>query len=255
MLNQTHRQRHSTRRVASLAITLLASVALLGCGGDDDSSSGEEDATTTTEAVSEAAVTIGKDAETDLGVTEDEGLCFGTSLVDQLGEESALELNDSDADLTELPAEQVSAVQVAFNECVPGSALAQDIVDEFYSSIGTSAEADPAVVDCVATSLDGKTGDVALEGISAQSDDSAANLDVTAGILEGCVPQEVLTELLATSFVSAGLTEAQAQCASEQLAGQITLTQFMELGSSTAEVPPELQSIADAAVTACANAG
>jgi hypothetical protein len=253
MLNTTtHKHRiRGSRRVAALSITLLAGVALVGCGGgDDDTSSGSSEATTTTEATSEAAATIAEDAVTDLGVTKDEGLCFGNTLVDQLGEDEALALNDSDAEFSDLPEAQLTAVQVAFNECIPGSVMAEDITNEFYSSIGSSTEPDAAVVDCVATSLDGKTGDVALEGMSADTED--ANLEVTASVLESCIPDEVVTELLVTSFTSAGLTAEQAQCAAEQLSGQITLTQFIELGSSSAEVPPEIQAISDAAVTACA---
>jgi hypothetical protein len=236
-----------TRRLAALCIPLLAGLALAGCGGDDSSS---DDATPTTEATSEAASTIGEDAVTDLGVTKDEGICFGNTLVDQLGEDEALELNNSDAEFSELPEAQLTAVQVAFNECIPGSVMAEDITSEFYSSIGASTEPDAAVVDCVAGELDGRTGDVALEGMTA--DTEGADLGTTAAVLEGCIPPEVVTELFVTSFTTAGLTPEQAQCAAEQVSGQISLSQLVELGSSTGALPPEIQAISDAAVTACA---
>ena len=234
------------RRLAALSIPLIAGLALVGCGGDDSSSDG---ASPTTEATSGAASTIGADAVADLGVTKDEGICFGNTLVDQLGEEEALALNDSDAEFSDLPEAQLTAVQVAFNECIPGSVMAEDITTEFYSSIGASTEPDAAVIDCVAGELDGRTGDVALEGMTA--DTEGADLGTTAAVLEGCIPPEVVTELFVTSFTTAGLTPEQAQCAAEQVSGQISLSQLVELGSSTGALPPEIQAISDAAVTAC----
>jgi hypothetical protein len=36
------------------------------------------------------------------------------------------------------------------------------------------------------------------------------------------------------------------------VSGQISLSQLVELGSSTGALPPEIQAISDAAVTACA---
>jgi hypothetical protein len=128
--------------------------------------------------------------------------------------------------------------------------MAEDITSEFYSSIGASTEPDAAVVDCVAGELDGRTGDVALEGMTA--DTEGADLGTTAAVLEGCIPPEVVTELFVTSFTTAGLTPEQAQCAAEQVSGQISLSQLVELGSSTGALPPEIQAISDAAVTACA---
>ena len=251
MLTSTHPTSRSrgTRRLAALSIPLLAGLALVGCGGDD-SSSDDSSASPTTEATSEAASTIGEDAVTDLGVTKDEGICFGNTLVDQLGEDEALELNNSDAEFSELPEAQLTAVQVAFNECIPGSVMAEDITAEFYSSIGASTEPDAAVVDCVAGELDGRTGDVALEGMTA--DTEGADLGTTAAVLEGCIPPEVVTELFVTSFTTAGLTPEQAQCAAEQVSGQISLSQLVDLGSSAGALPPEIQAISDAAVTACA---
>ena len=47
-------------------------------------------------------------------------------------------------------------MQVAFNECIPGSVMAEDITTEFYSSIGASSEPDAAVIDCVKSSNPGK---------------------------------------------------------------------------------------------------
>jgi hypothetical protein len=244
------RRTRRTRRAAALSATLLAGVVLAACGGGDDSSSSGQDADApTTEAVSEAAVTIGNDAVADLGVTKDEGVCFGSSLVDSLGEDEALALNDTDADFDEPPEAQLTAVQVAFNDCIPGSVMAEDIASEFYSSIGASTEPDAAVLECVGSALDGRTGDVALEGMTVDTED--ANLDVTAEVLEGCIPGEVVTELFVTSFSTAGLTQEQARCAAEQVSGQISLGQLVELGSSSGELPPEIQAISDAAISAC----
>lgn len=240
-------------RVASLAFVVVAGLALLGCGGGDDDASSGGDAATTTAALSDAAISIGEGAEADLGISTEEGRCFGASLVDQLGEEDAVALNESDVDPTDLPAEQSEAVRSAFNECVPGSTFAQDIVDELYSSVGASSTADPAVVDCVAERLDGKTGDVAFEGLSVDS--ANPELGITTAALEACVPPEVVGELLESSLVTAGLTEVQAECVSGQLAGQITLGQLIQLGASGAEIPADLQAIVDAAVTSCAAAG
>jgi hypothetical protein len=237
--------------VTATALTVLAGLALVACGGGDDESSDSSSQTTTTAAaeVSDAARTIGEDAVVDLGISEDEGLCLGNELVEQLGEDEALALNESDADFAELPEAQLTAVRVAFNECVPGSALAGDLTSEFYTSIGASTEPDQAVIDCVAAELDGQTGDVALEGLSVEGPD--ADLTATASILEGCIPAEVVTELFTTSFTSSGLTPEQAQCAAEQVSGQISLSQLVELGSSSGDLPPEIQAISEQAVTAC----
>jgi hypothetical protein len=241
-----------SRSAATFSLTVVAGLALLGCGGgDDESSESASDTTETTAAAtsSAAAQTIAEDAVVDLGVTKDEGLCFGNELVDQLGEDEALALNETDAEFSELPEAQLTAVQVAFNECIPGSVMAEDIVGEFYSSIGASSEPDQAVLDCVATALDGRTGDVALEGMSVDTED--ADLTVTAEIIDGCIPREVAVELFVTSFTSAGLSPEQAQCTAEQVAGQISLSQLVELGSSSEALPPEIQAITDEAVAAC----
>lgn len=251
MLTSTSRSDRSrrSRSVATLSLTIVAGLALLGCGGGDDDSSEASTETTAAATTSEAAQTIAEDAVVDLGVTKDEGLCFGNELVDQLGEDEALALNETEAEFSELPEAQLTAVQVAFNECIPGSVMAEDIATEFYSSIGSSTQPDQAVLDCVATALDGRTGDVALEGMSVDTED--ADLTVTSEILDGCIPQEVATELFVTSFSGAGLTPEQAQCAAEQVSGQISLSQLVELGSSGGSLPPEIQAIADDAVTSC----
>jgi hypothetical protein len=238
-----------SRGAVTFSLTVVAGLALLGCGGGDDESSEDSTETTAAATTSAAAQTIAEGAVTDLGVTKDEGLCFGNELVDQLGEDEALELNETDAAFSELPEAQLTAVQVAFNECIPGSAMAEDITGEFYSSIGSGSEPDQAVVDCVAEALDGRTGDVAMEGMSVDTEN--ADLTVTTEIIQGCIPQEVATELFVTSFTSAGMTPEQAQCAAEQVSGQISLSQLVELGSSSAALPPEIQAIADDAVASC----
>lgn len=234
--------------LALLALALFAALTLAACG-DDDNGATENGSTDSGSTDSAAVRTIADNAVADLGISEADGLCLGKELVRQLGEDDAVALNQSDADLNELPEAEQTAVRDAFNKCVPGSALAEELTSEFYSEIGASTAPDQEVLDCVAAELDGKTGDVVFEGLSV--DTAETDLTLTTNILDGCIPAELLTELFTTSFIEAGLTPDQAQCVADQLSGQVTLGQLVDLESADDELGAEFEALIEQAVTAC----
>lgn len=250
MSPSTHR---STRLRTSTALVVALTV---GCAGLAACSSGDDDATTTTEAttttvdpaVAELATTFRADVGPDT-ISEDEATCVAQALVDELGDEQAAEVIGSSDELLEIPAGERVVVTDTFNECVPGTAVATSVVDEFYTSLGASSAADPAVTECVATEMDGRTGDVLFESAEADANDTLPT--VTLAALEECVPSEVLAEVFASAFESEGATPEQAQCTAEAVTSQLSLEEITRLGLDEGEMSSEIQDVITQAASGC----
>ncbi|UDY37097.1 hypothetical protein [Dermatobacter hominis] len=228
------------RRTSALLLAVLATFAFVAaaCGGDDDeaspSKSSDERETTTTEkddggdsgiasGILDSAAKSGQFDDSGLG--EDVELCLGQSIIDAVGEDQAQQM--AEGDISTYTAEEVDALATAFDDCVPGSALAESMTTSFYESAGATTAPSSTVVDCVAGELDGRTGQVVKEGVAV---DSGQVPELTLQIMDTCVPPEDVTALLQSAFVDAGLTEAQATCTANALSGQITVSELAQAG-------------------------
>lgn len=247
----------TTHRSARLRTTTALAVALtVACGTLAACSDGDDDATTTTEAttttvdptVQELATTFRADVGPDT-ISEDDATCVAQALVDELGEEQATEVIGSSDELLEIPAGERVVVTDTFNECVPGTAVADAVVDEFYTSLGASTEPDPAVAACVAEEMDGRTGDVLFESAEADANDTLPT--VTLAALEECVPDGVLAEVFASAFETEGATPEQAQCTAEAVTSQLSLEQITRLGLGDGEMSSDIQDVITEAASSC----
>jgi hypothetical protein len=252
--------RSAGRRTSALLLAVLATFAFVAaaCGGDDDeatpSKNSDERETTTTETDEDADTGIASgilDSASkggtfdDSGFDEDVELCVGESIIDAVGEDTAQQMADGDPS-TYSP-EELDALAAAFDECVPGSALAESMTDSFYKSAGSKTPPSAEVVDCVATELDGRTGTVIKEGVAV---DSGEMPELTLQIMDRCVPPADVTALLQAAFVDAGLTEAQATCTANALNGQISVSELAEAGAASGG-SPELEAKVEAAAQSC----
>ena len=255
-----HRGRSGGRRTSALLLAVLATFAFVAaaCGGDDDeaspSKSSDERETTTTEkdkktdagiasGILDSVSKSGKFDESGLG--EDVELCLGESLIDELGVDAAEEMGS--ADPTTYSEEELDALVNAFDACVPGSAIAESMTTSFYESAGAKTAPSSEVVDCVASELDGRTGQVVREGVAV---DSGEVPQLTLQIMDACVPPADVTALLQAAFVDAGLTEAQATCTANALEGQISVSDLAQAGHEDGS--PELEAKVEAAAQSCA---
>ena len=252
--------RSSGRRTSALLLAVLATFAFVAaaCGGDDDeatpSKKSDERETTTTESddggdtgiasgILDSAAKGGQ--FDDSGFGEDVELCLGQSIIDAVGEDEAQAM--ADGDISDYTAEQVDALATAFDDCVPGSALAESMTSSFYESAGSQTPPSASVVACVGDQLDGRTGQVVKEGVAV---DSGQLPELTLQIMDTCVPPEDVTALLQSAFVDAGLTEAQATCTANALNGQISVSELAQAGAADGE-SPELQAKVEAAAQGC----
>jgi hypothetical protein len=249
MSPSTHRSARLRASSALVAAFAIACSGLVACSGDDDAATTTESTTTTVDpAVQELATTFRADLGPDT-ISADEATCVAQSLVDELGDERATEVVGSSDELLEIPAGERVVVTDTFNECVPGTAVATSVVDEFYTSLGASSDPDPAVTECVATEMDGRTGDVLFE--SAEADENDTLPTVTLAALEQCVPDEVLAEVFASAFESEGATPEQAQCTAQAVTSQLTLEQITRVGLGEGEMSTEIQDIITQAASGC----
>lgn len=240
----------------------MALVAACGSDGStsDSAESPERDATTasTTSTTSttvedgaeDAVKSIAAGIVQEMGASQQDAECAATAIVEELGVERALEIDSSLAAFkTVNEAEQV-VVSDAFNDCIPGSVVAEDIVTSFYESVGTTLEPDPTILECTATEMDGRVGTVAFEGLNATGPDS--DLTATIDVLDACVPHEAIVDVLTSAFLDSGATPAQASCTAERVAAELTVRSLIEMGD---DVPPEFEAKTMAAIEACRSAG
>lgn len=250
-----HIRGRSRSRSTSLLLAVLASVAFVAaaCGGDDETvskSSDEKETTTTSGSGAGIASGILDRAASGAGFDSDEfdadiEECIGESVIDAVGESSAEAMMDGDP--ADYSADEVDALVQAFNDCVPGEAMAPTMVSSFYEGMGATEPTDPTMVDCVAEEIDGRTGDLVGEGLAVEATDAFPEL--TLQVMDTCMPTEDLTALLTEAFASSGLTDAQASCVATALEGQITVTDLAEAGSGTGS--PELEALVQSAALGC----
>ncbi len=251
---------HSTSTVRRTGLAALVGVlalfggALTACSSDDDASeksTSDTRATTTTKGDEGVARQIADQfsGQTGLDLDDADALCFGEAMAVGFGDDRAIEVFESSEDLTELPEADQTIIREAFNECVPGSAVAEAVAFEFYSSAGASAEPDAETVTCIGGALDGSSGDALWESFAVESTDAEPELTIEA--LEQCVPTEVRAEMFAAGMGDSGLPEAQVQCISNALAAELTLAELVEIGSSP-EISPEFEARITAASAGCA---
>ena len=251
---------HSTSSFRRTGLTALVGVlalcggALTACSSDDDAkkeSTSDTRATTTSEAASGAAKQIAEEfsSQTGLELDDADSLCFGEAMVAGFGDERAIEVFESSEELTELSEDDQTIIRDAFNECVPGSAVAESVAFEFYSSSGASAEPDAETVTCIGDGLDGRAGDALWESFAVESSD--AQPELTVQVLEDCVPTEVRAEMFASGMADSGLPQEQIDCISNALAAELTLAELVEIGSAP-EISPEFEARITAASAGCA---
>ena len=247
--------RNSLSRTSSVLLAVLATfafVAAAGGGGDEtvSKSSEERETTTTEDADPGIASGILDRATSGAGFDSDEfdsdvEECIGESVIDSVGESGAEDMMS--ADPADYSSEQVDALVQAFNDCVPGSAMAPSLVSSFYEGMGATEPSDPTMVDCVADEIDGRTGELVGEGLAVEATDAFPEL--TLQVMDKCMPPEDLTALLTDAFASSGLTETQASCVAAALEGQISVTELAEAGMGTGS--PELEAKVQAAAAGC----
>jgi hypothetical protein len=209
------------RRVGALA---AAVVLLAGCSGSDGDGA---------DPPRDARATIASDLRGDFGedaVSREQADCFADRLVDALGEEAALGLNDSDRTIEEAPEEERTAVEEAFNDCIPGSVLAPILVEPFYTAFDAAEPPTEEVVGCVAEQLEGRTGSVLVDQTGASADGSTSGS--TLEVLDPCVPDEVLRTPFVAAFVDGGATPEQAGCAADAVVSRLSLAELVELADA-----------------------
>jgi len=239
---------------ALVGVLALFGGALTACGSDDasDNETSDSRATTTTEAASgsEAAQGIADrfTSQTGLEIDDAGALCFGEAMVAGFGEEKAVEVFDSNDELGELPEDDQTIIREAFNDCVPGSAVAEAITTEFYSSAGVTSTPDEAVTTCVAGAIEGRTGDVMWESFVGEATDEVPATTLEA--LETCVPNTVRAELFAAGMADSGLPPEQLDCIANALAEEFSLADLIEIEDSTT-IAPEIEARIEAASMSC----
>ena len=234
-----------------LAVTLCAAALTLGCSSGDDGDDGGSDADATATTRVDAAVDqISESLQESFGdeLEADDAECVAVSLVDELGESAAVEVNET-AGLLDLSDEQQDAVTTAFNECIPGAALAGSVAATVYSQYCSTEQPADDVVDCFGAELDGRTGDLILEGERAEADGAvpATLLEVA----ETCVPTEVVAIAFADSFEQGGLSAEAAACVANAVVENLTVEQRISLQGNQGAAPPEVQQVITDATLAC----
>lgn len=251
-----NRRRRATFLAASFFIVTGAGLTACGDGDDTaDSSSTTESTTSTTAAPSEAVEQIAESIRTDFGedlVTEDEASCFAQTLVDDVGEDKALELKDDESLPTELPESDQAALERAIDECIPATAFATAFASEFYSGLGTDAEPTPEVAACVSKEFGDSTWALLVASSSGDEDSVPPEL---MSALDSCVPTEVVAAALAASFEAEGATPAEATCTADAVASQVTLSELAELEGAAEPSPELMDRIGQAAMNCTGTAG
>lgn len=249
-------RRTRTRRLNALLAASIAPLALMAvaCGGsDDDTASKDSDSretTTTAKAGSGVASGILEKASQSgqfdaSDFDEDLEECVGESVIDSLGESEAEAMVE--IEVSDYTTDQIDALAVAFNDCVPGQVIAPMLVSSFYEGMGAVEPSDPTMVDCVAAFVDGRTGDIVREGAAAQATDAVP--EVTIQAFDQCMPPEDITALLKDAFLTSGLSEEQATCVSTALEGQLSVADLAAAGMD--QQSPELEAKLQAAAQGC----
>ena len=263
----SHRRRTARTAVAALlAGTVLAAV---GCSGGKDSAE-QAKKTSKDRPASTTTTTGGSSDRTSTGiasgilsssrasrldpssVSDDEAACLGGYVIDQVGQDEAQAI--SDADIKTLSDAQLAVLTAGFNQCISGATMATDLVTSFYQGAGVTTAPSDDVVACVATGIDGRTGDVVAESVTVDAGGTSAAAPITLSVMDTCVPASDITALLQGAFVDAGLTETQATCTATALSGKISITQLAELGSSSS-LPPDIQATITQAAQGCGAPG
>jgi hypothetical protein len=91
------------RKFCATAVALVLAVGVTACGDDDDGGVDDADKAALVDGLAEA-----------LGIDREIAECVADSMIDSIGEEELLALNESDSEPT---AEQTEAVIDAFSEC------------------------------------------------------------------------------------------------------------------------------------------
>lgn len=244
------RRRPTTFR-ALPALLLLALVA--ACGGSDESKDGDGDGTTTTTTTKAATTgsgivdTIVEDLlDDEPAMDEADARCVAERLVDELGEDDAAAVNDASDDIASLPADQQEVVRATFNDCVSGTVIGAAFVDEFYANLGSDASTDEPAA-CMGERFEGRVGDLMVEAAKTQGGAPPAAMEA----LDECVPTSHMADMLTAQFEESGLSPDQARCVGDRVAERILIGQFAEIGQSGGALPPEIESILRAEVTAC----
>lgn len=239
-----------------LTLSLVLAGGLVGCGDGESQPSPEPESTTPSATESETGASnlvadIAASIRSDIGeevLEMGQAECLAQQLVEDLGEESAREVADSN-ELDSLDAEQQQVVRTALNECVPGSAVGEILTVQFYDGLGASSAPTRGVVRCVGTQLDGRTGDILVEGLAQQSQGRAPEALIQA--YEACVPERVIIDVYVATFEDEGASPEEARCVAEEFVGLVSLREVAQFGMSGGDPPPEMQAKIRSAVQAC----
>ena len=237
---------------ALVGVLALCSTALTACGSDDDSKeSSSDEKVTTTAPASGGAEKIAENFNTQTGLEVDDAAatCVAEAMVADMGDERAVEVFESNEELSELSEADQTTIRTAFNDCLPGSAVAEPVAFDFYDTIGATSTPDAETVTCLDTALDGHAGDAMWATFTEDADDPS--ITATLEAFEGCLPTSVRAELFTATLAGQGLDEAQVACISTALAEELTLAELVEIGNS-GQMTPEMESRLTAAGAGCA---
>ena len=237
---------------ALVGVLALCGTALTACGSDGDSEEKSSDEKVTTTAPASGGVeTIAErfSSQTGLDVDDAAATCVAEAMVADMGDERAVEVFESNDELPELSEADQTTIRTAFNDCLPGSAVAEPVAYDFYDSIGATSAPDAETVTCLDTALDGHAGDAMWATFADEQSDPSVT--VTLEAFEGCLPTSVRAELFTAALASEGLDPAQVSCVSAALAEELTLAELLEIGTS-GQMTPEMQSRLTAAGASCA---
>ena len=232
------------RTAGRLALPLLlALTALMACGPGDLGGPA-----TRAEVVQAVAHDVRTDFETQ-GVTEAQATCAARRLVDDVGTDRSLAVVRSD--LGDEDARDRGAFVRAFGRCVPSSAYVAPMVETAFRDLGWGTPRRP-VVACAVRTLEGRTGDLALESYVFESNGRWPTL--VPRTLSRCVPDRTTESNLSALFPE--VPAEVVDCLTEHLFDRITWGDLIRYGqqmslTGSTEPPPELRAIAMSAGAIC----
>jgi hypothetical protein len=233
-----------------LLATIAAATLLLipACSSDDadEAASTTTDEPETTEAPESTTTEASSGSENsqvadalaagDLALAEDEYQCLADALVEEYGEEQALELASDTS--SPIPEDQLDAISTMFSGCVSAESYASSVLDGLFEP----QEVDDATIACVAEGMDGELKQVVIES----NEGTPATI---MALVDECVSTEVYAEFLVPVMEAMGVTD-QADCVATELASSFPFSQFMA-ETENDEPSDELMAAVSSAAGAC----
>jgi hypothetical protein len=234
------------RLIATLAAATF--VLIPACSGDDtdDAAPTTTDEPETTEAPESTTTEAGSGSDDsqvadalaagDLALAEDEYQCLADALVEEYGDELALELASDTS--SPIPEDKLDAISTMFADCVSAQSYASSVLEGLFEP----QEIDDATTTCVAQGMEGELKQIVIES----NEGPPATIMV---LVDECVSTEVYAEFLVPVMEAMGV-EDQADCVATELAADVPFSQFMA-ETENDEPSAELMAAVSAAAGAC----